>query len=526
MSKHSVLKSIFAFLIVSSCNNPEKVMPYSKDGKWGLVNSNGAIIIEPKYATIDFSDYGRSLDLIKVSDSLGKTGYIDFSGTEIIPLIYDRGTNFVDEVAFVCEEGFYPSILDKDGSKKEVEGVMMASKFKNGYAVVQKARKYGFINKRGEIVIPPMYLNANGFSNGLAAIQCDQCFPEKGEEDSSFGKWGYIDINGKIEISPQFDLALDFDEEGVAVVSQNNKAFFINTSGKQMFNKTFQEAYKFSDGISRVRVGDRYGFIDLKGNELIPFIYSSASDFFDGYSSVQLNDGTWGVINKNGKFIMPPVFDELSVPFGGSVFYKKGNEKGLIDIESKSVLFSDLDEFYKQNYSDLVITSCKRDFKKIIKDAFSEDTFPYFPILFSRGVSSVERKAINSDKFFPYKKALISFHPNYMSENSLQENSYIFYNNDATLNNKAPLQLSTVIKFQALSGEEIDEIEDLIKERMNLFEGKINDFQQVNVDSSQYDTSLVWEYPDFFVVASYKWNLFDGGGIDDIFVLTLGVEFK
>ena len=46
----------------------------------------------------------------------------------------------------------------------------------------------------GKYVINPQYSNANKFSEGLAAVQQN-------------GLWGYVGIDGKMAIEPQFDYA-------------------------------------------------------------------------------------------------------------------------------------------------------------------------------------------------------------------------------------------------------------------------------------------------------------------------------
>ncbi|MEE8043841.1 MAG: WG repeat-containing protein [Thermodesulfobacteriota bacterium] len=46
--------------------------------------------------------------------------------------------------------------------------------------------KWGFVNKKGEIVIEPQFENAVSFSGGLAIVELGG------------GKWGYIDKKGKL----------------------------------------------------------------------------------------------------------------------------------------------------------------------------------------------------------------------------------------------------------------------------------------------------------------------------------------
>ena len=45
--------------------------------------------------------------------------------------------------------------------------------FSNGLALVFLDKKFGFINKAGNVVIPLIYDYASGFSNGLARVYLD-----------------------------------------------------------------------------------------------------------------------------------------------------------------------------------------------------------------------------------------------------------------------------------------------------------------------------------------------------------------
>ena len=51
------------------------------------------------------------------------------------------------------------------------------------------AKKYGFIDKNGKVVIEPQFDNVSAFSEGLAKVEKD-------------GKWGFIHKSGKVVIEP------------------------------------------------------------------------------------------------------------------------------------------------------------------------------------------------------------------------------------------------------------------------------------------------------------------------------------
>ncbi|RLG25198.1 WG repeat-containing protein, partial [Methanosarcinales archaeon] len=58
--------------------------------------------------------------------------------------------------------------------------------FSERLARVVKNGKYGFVDKKGKIVIPLKYDNAGSFSEGLAWVEKD-------------GKEGFVDKKGKVK---------------------------------------------------------------------------------------------------------------------------------------------------------------------------------------------------------------------------------------------------------------------------------------------------------------------------------------
>jgi hypothetical protein len=93
--------------------------------------------------------------------------------------------------------------------------------FSEGLAVVRINGKFGCIDKTGNLVIPPRYAWVQRFSDGLAAVEIN-------------GKVGYIDRTGNQIISPQYDWVGDGFSEGVAYVMKNGRAFFIDKNGNKV----------------------------------------------------------------------------------------------------------------------------------------------------------------------------------------------------------------------------------------------------------------------------------------------------
>ena len=100
---------------------------------------------------------------------------------------------------------------------------LASSKEHCGLRPVKVEGKYGYIDKKGNIVINPQFDNAHYFRKGLAAVMIGD-------------KWGFIDKTGKYVINPQFDFTYGFSE-GLARVEIGGNARYINKRGEIVFPK-------------------------------------------------------------------------------------------------------------------------------------------------------------------------------------------------------------------------------------------------------------------------------------------------
>lgn len=182
----------------------------------------------------------------------------------------------------------------------------------NNYLYMIKINgKYGFINKNGEIIIDPIYSDADYFSDGLAYVKEDSGRKGYINEKNEFlfeisydrglhfsngyaeycdinGKSGYIDKIGKEVISAKFDVVYGFNEFGTSIVKINKLFGVIDTSGNYIIEPKFQILKKMSNGLMPAKKNNKYGFIDINENVVIDYKYDNAISFSEGLAGVQL----------------------------------------------------------------------------------------------------------------------------------------------------------------------------------------------------------------------------------------------
>ncbi|MCH3882975.1 MULTISPECIES: DUF4852 domain-containing protein [Tenacibaculum] len=111
---------------------------------------------------------------------------------------------------------------EKEDLKKGFEKAKRNKNFKEGLARIQINEKYGFINTKGQVVIPPLYDRvASRFESGLAWVKRN-------------GKYGFVNTRGKVVIPIKYDNVRNFlkRQNGITMVELNRKQFYINLKGQ------------------------------------------------------------------------------------------------------------------------------------------------------------------------------------------------------------------------------------------------------------------------------------------------------
>jgi hypothetical protein len=309
-----VLVLAMAFSSIACAENIPKnreLFPVEIDEKYGYIDKTGKIIIPPKFDHA--TDFSEGLAAISKGDAeTGLMGYIDTKGNVVIKPKYEWGAPFKEGVAIARYKNQL-ILIDKTGKQLQKYEIDMAE---NGFAegvaakaLVFKNRVgvfYGFIDKTGKVVIPPVYRHALNFSEGLASVEEDSSPRKKNR------KMGFIDHNNKWVIPPQFKLAKSFSEGLAAVYSDRDQCGYIDKAGKVIIPAKFKQCGDFSEGLAAVSTdGLTSGYINTNGEMVIAPQFIRATPFSGGWAEViqQTTDEfvvLRGYIDKSGKFVWGP----------------------------------------------------------------------------------------------------------------------------------------------------------------------------------------------------------------------------
>lgn len=153
-------------------------------------------------------------------------------------------------------------------------------------------------------------------------------------------KWGYSDTAGKLIVNPVYDLA-DFYEHGLAFVKKDSFFYGVNTKG-EIITEPYMQYGKFSFGLCPVTNKRHQSyFIDSTGKNVFNKVFSAAENFSEGLSVVSMKNKC-GIINTIGEWVREPDFDSSSLYFkSGFLLAKRHGKFVYIDRHGKELLLAE-----------------------------------------------------------------------------------------------------------------------------------------------------------------------------------------
>ena len=322
-------------------------------------------------------------------DSNIKFGYIDKNGKVVIEPKYVGAFDFIDGVAQVAiakDNSYYYGLIDVNGKgilKFEYDNILP---FSENLAAVSSNDKYGYVNKKGKFVIWPKYDDAYSFRSGVARVVVDD-------------KVGYIDKSGKYLIYPKYSRMYSNDFIGnYTIVEKNGKFSVINKKDELIKVLNYDSVYYFSNDTYVAYRGSKSGLINSVGKEILPLNYNVLLTCDDSNFFVFSTDGKkFGVMDKNLKLILPEKFSVVPLVNQGIIIASDNGKIVIFDKKGKQIAKSEFKLFGK--YSDGYIAVSKDEHssygyidktgKIVIEPKYFVGGF------FINGLASVEEKTDN-----------------------------------------------------------------------------------------------------------------------------------
>lgn len=176
----------------------------------------------------------------------------------------------------------------------------------------EKALLEGYVNPKGDIIVPPKYGSAYAYYNGYAYVM-----------DAVTDGVGLVDANGREVVKPiYYDIQIS-DDGSLVVLDDDLIYYHVDINGKPLYKTLYHDADKFVKGsaiVNGLNLSPYYSAaIDPAGNvliettqyELIKAIYAT-----EMYIVKDNLTEKYGVIDKQKKIILPAVFEYIGGYYG------------------------------------------------------------------------------------------------------------------------------------------------------------------------------------------------------------------
>jgi hypothetical protein len=217
---------------------------------------------------------------------------------------------------------------------------------KEGMAVVRNNGKYGFVNKTGKEIVPPIYDFASDFKNGKAEVKFKNQLRTIDSEGKTISK---IEIELKLKSENNSNVAL-IEKKVIAIELPEKEEITEEPLDSDLVEFKKNEEPFNSDLVKFKKYG-KWGLKDLSGNVIMPPMYNAFAEFGNGLIKVK-KSRKWGLVNMSGEEVTEIKYDEISdgVIRVGKLWGEideNGNEIVTPKYYNFSSLFKSKDEFRK-----------------------------------------------------------------------------------------------------------------------------------------------------------------------------------
>lgn len=187
----------------------------------------------------------------------------------------------------------------------------------------------GIVNHNNEVVISEKNYSLIGpFYNGLAVAQ-----------NRKTRKFGFVDRHGNEVIPCTWHSAGPFSEYMAGVLDDNKKCGYVDVTGQLAIPCKWKEGWPFHEGLARVQEGLRIGMINQRGQLVIPCVWVAMGDCSEGLVGVMDADGKCGYVDRTGKVVIPCRWKQVWTFSEGLAIVQDFNKRlGFIDKNGELVI--------------------------------------------------------------------------------------------------------------------------------------------------------------------------------------------
>lgn len=343
-----------------------------ENNKMGVIDTNGKVIIEPRYDSIQIPNPSKEVFIClydyntqteeyktKVLNEKNEEIFTKYEKVTAIPLNGIASEIPYEKSVLIYEKDGKYGLINFEGKVirkahyEEIQGLT----YKEGELLVKKDNKYGIINIKGAEIIKPEYnsIIADNFYDESSKYKLAGYIVVK-NIDSNYN-YGYIRYDGKVLIKPEYTAIsriIDIkDTEDIYLVVQNKTKVGLIKNKDIIINFDYKELeYNKDNNILTARKNAKSGILDLQGQEILPIEYDELS--INGMYVYTKNEGEEKCFDITGKEIEGKKYKSVTKINDGK-FYLIIDENslyGLLNNEKETLIESKYSylEYLFENY--------------------------------------------------------------------------------------------------------------------------------------------------------------------------------
>lgn len=337
----------------------------NENNKWGVIDNNAKIIIEPTYSEAiiipnkkqdifictNNANYEDGTYETKVLNAKGKELFTQYEKVQALEN-YDENNNlwYEENVLLVEKDGKYGLINFKGNEilEPEYEKIYTLKGVENSI-ITEKDGKKGLVSHLGQVLVENKYEEIKSLGENTKAYIV--------KLDDKYGVEGILDC--------KYEEIKELDNKSVFCVKEDENYKVINTEGESVFTEKFDSIETIKDNIIVYKYKDNYCAYNIKNNTKLNNTYKTlkytANNLF-----IFRTDNNYGIIDINGEIKIKDEYSNINYYEDVNTYELEGK-----DAEVNIILNSELSEIAKGIISE---TNSEKAYIKL----WTEDNYGYY----------------------------------------------------------------------------------------------------------------------------------------------------
>lgn len=214
----------------------------------------------------------------------------------------------------------------------------------------------GYYLSNGTNVIPPQFCSATYNTDGYYLVskadhEYDETGRRKEEHIPDTEKYGILNSKGEWIIGLDNTYSSIGISGGFIKVTKNNLNGIVNDNNELLIPIEYEELDPMYSTLISAKKNGKKGIVDIQNKTLVPFLYDEIHGFHfmndknQFYSIVRIGN-QYGVVDKNGKYIIKLSDIELISITDTTIIIRKNGLFGLSDFQMKTIIPLEYNDAY------------------------------------------------------------------------------------------------------------------------------------------------------------------------------------